>query len=73
MALIVAVPVATAGAYIGGGKSAGKLLRFIAGSAGYRLSDANSANHIIRIDNAATKAALRMQLVDNPAQADFMS
>ena len=64
MALIVVVPVATAGAYFAGGKFAGKPC-FIAGSAGYRLSDGKSANHIIRIDNAATKPALRMQLVDN--------
>jgi hypothetical protein len=73
MALIVAVPAATAGAYFGGvSKSADDKLCFIAGNAGYRLSDAPSAHHIIRIDNAAAKPALRMQLVDNPAQADFV-
>jgi hypothetical protein len=73
MAMIVAVPVATAGTYFGGiGKSSDANPCFIAGSAGYRLTDAKSANHIIRIDNSAAKPSLRMQLVDNPAQADFV-
>lgn len=73
MVLIVAVPVATAGSYFGGvGTSPDAKPCFIAGSAGYRLSDAKSANHIIRIDNLATKPTLRMQLIDNPAEADFV-
>jgi hypothetical protein len=73
MALIVAVPVATAGTYFGGvGKSSGDKPCFIAGSAGYRFSGAKSGGHVIRIDNAAIKPSLRMQLVDNPAQADFV-
>jgi hypothetical protein len=70
--LIAAVPLATAGAYFGSGKSAGDKPCFIAGNAGYRLSEAKSASHIIRIDNAAIKPALRMQLVDDSAQADFV-
>jgi hypothetical protein len=72
MAMIVAVPVATAGAYFGSGKPIDAKPCFIAGNAGYRLSNAQSASHIIRIDNAAAKPALRMQLVDDPAQADFV-
>lgn len=72
MALIVAVPVATAGGYFGSGNTSAAKPCFIAGNAGYRLSSAKSANHVIRIDNAAVKPALRMQLVDDPAQADFV-
>ena len=72
MALILAVPVATAGAYFGSGQSSDAKPCFVAGNAGYRLSDAKFANHVIRIDNAAAKPALRMQLVDSPAQADFV-
>jgi hypothetical protein len=71
IALIVAMPVAGAGTYFGA-RSTGDKPCFIAGSAGYRLSDAKSVNHIIRIDNASAKPTLRMQLVDNPAQADFV-
>lgn len=72
IALIAAVPVAAAGSYFGGGQSTSDKPCFIAGNAGYRLSDTKSANHVVRIDNAAVKPALRMQLVDDPAQADFV-
>ena len=77
IALIAAVPAATAGSLLSssGGKSC-----FIAGNAGYvlsgtktdRSSDALSATHIVRIDSAAAKPSLRMQLVDDPAQANFV-
>jgi hypothetical protein len=77
IALIAAVPAATAGSLLSppDGKPC-----FIAGDTGYVLSDAKSdtksdaisATHIVRIDNAATRPSLRMQLVNNPAQADFM-
>jgi hypothetical protein len=75
IALIVAVPAAAAAAsYFGAnGKSSSNTKPcFIAGTAGYELSDAKSARHVIRIDNAAATPSLRMQLVDNPAQADFV-
>ena len=72
IAVIAAVPVAAAGSYFGGAKSVGGKPCFGAGNAGYRLSDAKSAHHVIRIDNAAVKPALRMQLIDEPAQADFV-
>ena len=77
IALIAAVPAATAGSLLSvpDGKPC-----FIAGEDGYVLSgpksdiksEAVSATHIVRIDNAAAKPSLRMQLVDDPAQADFM-
>jgi hypothetical protein len=77
IALIAAVPAATAGSLLAppDGKPC-----FIAGDAGYVLSDAKSdtkseaisATHIVRIDNAAARPSLRMQLVDDAAQADFM-
>lgn len=73
IALIVAVPAAAAASYFGtNGKSSGTKPCFIAGTAGYELSDAKSAKHVIRIDNATATPSLRMQLVDNPAQADFV-
>lgn len=72
IAVIAAVPVAAAGSYFGGAISPSGKPCFVAGNAGYRLSDAKSANHVIRIDNTAATPALRMQLVDDPAQADFV-
>lgn len=69
MALIVAVPAATAGTLFSSSRAKPC---FIAGSIAYELSGAASATHTVRIDNAAVKPDLRMQLVDNPAQADFV-
>jgi hypothetical protein len=77
IALIAAVPAATAGSLL---SSSDEKLCFVAGDAGYVLSgtksdtksDAISATHIVRIDNAAARPSLRMQLVDDPAEADFM-
>ncbi len=76
IALIAAVPAATAGSLL----SPGNKPCFIAGNDGYVLSGtkvgpqstAISATHIVRIDNAAARPSLRMQVVDSPAQADFM-
>ena len=45
---------------------------FIAGNTGYRISDSSSADFTVRIDNAAAKPDLRMQLVDDSAAADFV-
>jgi fructose-specific component phosphotransferase system IIB-like protein len=44
---------------------------FVSGNAGYQFS-ASNARHIVRIDNTAAKPQLRMQLVDDPAAADFV-
>ncbi len=69
MALIVAVPAATAGSLF---SSSSDKPCFIAGNSGYRLSAAKSATYTVRIDNAAAKPGLRMQLVNDPAEADFV-
>jgi len=45
---------------------------FIAGNTGYRMSDSASANVTVRIDNAAAKPDLRVQLIDDAAAADFV-
>jgi hypothetical protein len=66
--LVVAVPAATAGLYFA---SCAKPC-FVAGNAGYRISDSASANFTIRIDNTAAQPNLRMQLVDDSAAADFV-
>lgn len=66
--LVVAVPAATAGSFFA---SSDKPC-FIAGAAGYRISDSASANFAVRIDNTAAQPNLRMQLVDDSAAADFV-
>jgi hypothetical protein len=68
LALAVVVPAATAGAFFG--SSAKPCV--VAGTAGYELSASASANVTVRIDNAAASPSLRMQLVDDPAAADFV-
>ncbi len=68
MVLIVAVPAAAGSSFFA---SSAKPC-FIAGNAGYQLSGAASANTTVRIDNTAPKPSLRMQLVDDPAAADFV-
>jgi hypothetical protein len=68
LVLIVAVPAATAGSFF----SSNAKPCFIADAAGYRISDSASANFTVRIDNTAAAPNLRMQLVDDPAAADFV-
>ena len=69
MVLIVAVPAATAGTLL---SSSGSKPCFIAGNAIYAFSGAKSATHTVRIDSNAANPSLRIQLVDDPAQADFV-
>src|SRR5690606_15886854 len=45
---------------------------FVAGGAGYRIADSGPAGYTVRIDNTAPNPALRMQIVDDPAAADFV-
>lgn len=45
---------------------------FITGGAGYRIADHGPASYTVRIDNAAQHPGLRLQVVDDPAAADFM-
>ena len=66
--LVVAIPAATAGSFF----SLNDKPCFIAGAAGYRISDSASANFTVRIDNTAAQPNLRMQLVDDSAAADFV-
>jgi hypothetical protein len=67
--LIVAVPAATAGSFFGSGSSKPC---FISGNAGYELSGSPTAKYTVRFDNAAANPNVRMQLVDDPAAADFV-
>jgi len=67
LALMLAIPVA-AGAYF-----APKAKPcFVAGHAAYRVADTGSASVTVRIDNQALRPNLRMQIVDDPAVADFV-
>ena len=68
LVLIVAIPAATAGSLF----SSSAPPCFIAGASGYRISNSATANVTVRIDNTAAKPDLRLQLVDDPAAADFV-
>lgn len=83
MAIVIAIPAATVGSYfvsiantsarnISAGKAASDRPCFVAGNAGYKLSGSASADYTVRIDNTAANPSLRMQLVDDPAAADFV-
>lgn len=73
MVLSIAVPAATAGSYLGSSAmTSNSKPCFIAGNAGYELSGSAAANTTVRIDNAAANPNLRLQLVDDPAAADFV-
>lgn len=71
MALVIAVPAATAGSFLSSGSS-GATPCFAASNATYRLSGDAAADYTVRIDNAAVSPSLRMQMVDDPAAADFV-
>jgi hypothetical protein len=71
MALVIAVPAATAGSFLSSGSS-GAAPCFAASNATYRLSGDAAADYTVRIDNAAVSPSLRMQMVDDPAAADFV-
>jgi len=71
MALAIAVPAATAGSFLASSAPDAKPC-FVSGNATYTLSAGNAADYTVRIDNAAAKPDLRLQLVDDPAAADFV-
>jgi hypothetical protein len=71
MALAVAVPAATAGSFFSSSASPAKPC-FAAGNAAYELSSSNAADYTVRVDNAAANPSVRLQLVDDPAAADFV-
>jgi hypothetical protein len=45
---------------------------FVAGTHAYRIADDGQASVTVRVDKTAQHPDLRMQLVDNPATADFV-
>jgi hypothetical protein len=45
---------------------------FVAGDAAYRFADGGAADFSVRIDNQAAHPDLRLQVVDDPAAADFV-
>ncbi len=71
MALVIAVPAATAGSFFSSSTSPAKPC-FASGDATYELSGSSAADYTVRVDNAAANPSLRMQLVDDPAAADFV-
>ena len=68
LAFAVAVPAAIAGSF----SASNDAPCLVAGKTGYRMSDNASANITVRIDNAAAKPDLRVQLTDDAAAADFV-
>jgi hypothetical protein len=70
LTLVVAVPAVANGANTL--FSAEEAPCFSAGNVGYRLTDRRNADFTIKIDNAAAKPDLALQLVDDPALADFV-
>lgn len=72
MAVVIAIPAATAvSSFISSDASAAKPC-FAAGTAAYEVSHGASADYTVRIDNTAVSPSLRMQIVDDPAAADFV-
>ncbi len=71
MALVIAVPAATAGSLHSSG-AANRSPCFAASNATYKLSGDAAADYTVRIDNAAPGPNLRLQMVDDPAAADFV-
>ena len=67
--LIIGVPAAAAATFY---TSVAPRPCFVAGTAAYRMASGAQANYTVRIDNAAASPNLRMQLVDDPAAADFV-
>jgi fructose-specific component phosphotransferase system IIB-like protein len=72
LALAVAIPAAAAAATSYFAASAAPLPCFVAGNAAYRVTGAPTADYTVRVDTDAANPALRLQLVDDPAEADFV-
>ena len=70
LAIAVAIPAATASALFA--TSTGARPCFVAGNTGYEVIVGGAADTTVRIDNAAADPSLRLQLVDDPAAADFV-
>ena len=73
LALLATVPAAAAAAtFFSSPVPALARSCFVAGRDAYRFSTSATARYTVRVDNAALHPALRMQLVDEPAGADFI-
>ena len=72
LALAVAVPVATATAFFSAPDATPARPCFVAGDTGYEVTATATAFATVRVDNAAANPNLRLQLVDDPAAADFV-
>lgn len=70
LAAVLVVPTGAAGFYLS--KSPPPLPCFAAASGAYRMTDSAVANVTVRIDNSAPSPSLRLQVVDDPAIADFV-
>jgi hypothetical protein len=70
LALVVAIPAAAAAG--SSFFSSAPQPCFMADTGAYRLSARGTANYTIRIDNDAAQPDLRLQLVEDSAQADFV-
>lgn len=71
VAAIVAVPLAAAAnLHLTTAPSAPPCFAYANGA--YRITDNSAANVIVRIDNAAARPTLRLQVVNDPAIADFV-
>jgi hypothetical protein len=68
MVLVAAIPAAAASSFF----AASTKPCFFAGNAGYELTGSATADYTVRIDNAAAAPSLCMQVVDDPAAADFV-
>lgn len=69
LALVLAVPAAGAAA---GFFSATPRPCFFSGNTAYQLSGSAAANFTVRVEDSDASADLRMQLVGDPADADFV-
>lgn len=69
LGLIAAVPAGAAGVYFGAVPDTAPC--FSAPTGAVRITD-KAADYTVRIDNAAENPSLRLQVVDDPAIADFV-
>lgn len=67
--LVAAVPAGAAGVYFN--TPAATTACFAAPTGAFRIAD-EAADYTVRVDNAAADPSLRLQVVDDPAIADFV-
>jgi hypothetical protein len=69
LGLIAAVPAGAAHLYFGNDADTGPC--FAAPGGAFRIAD-KAADYIVRVDDVAEHPSLRLQIVDDPAAADFV-